>query len=61
MVVRRAKALAKVIENMTIYIKDKEIIVGNFASTPNSMALFPKQRGMVAWSQALPAPIWLML
>lgn len=42
MVIRRAKALAKVLENMTIYIKDGELIVGNYASTPHHLPLFPE-------------------
>lgn len=42
MVLRRAKALAKVLENVTIYIGDKELIVGNTASTPDSLVPYPE-------------------
>ena len=41
-VMRRAKALAKVLENMSIYIREKERIVGNVASTPNSFSWHPE-------------------
>jgi len=41
-VIRRAKALVKILENMTIYIGHGERIVGNFASTPNSVAWYPE-------------------
>ena len=42
MVLRRAKALASILENMTIYIGDEERIVGNFASTPDSLTTYPE-------------------
>jgi pyruvate formate-lyase/glycerol dehydratase family glycyl radical enzyme len=42
MVIRRAKALKKVLENMTIYIQDKERIVGNMASDPYSIPTYPE-------------------
>ena len=42
MVLRRAKALAYILENMTTYIQDKELIVGNFASTPESLPTYPE-------------------
>ncbi len=41
-VIRRAKALAKILENMTIYIGDEERIVGNFASDPRSVSWYPE-------------------
>lgn len=41
-VIRRAKALAKVLENMTIYIRSGERIVGNYASDPYSFPLYPE-------------------
>jgi len=42
MVLRRAKALAHILENMTIYIQDKERIVGNFASSPDALTTHPE-------------------
>ncbi|MCX5999080.1 MAG: hypothetical protein NTU41_05660, partial [Chloroflexi bacterium] len=42
MVLRRAKALKKILENMTIYIQDKERVVGNLAKDPNSLPLYPE-------------------
>jgi len=42
MIIRRAKALAKVLDNMTIYIQPWEIIVGNFASNPDSIQHYPE-------------------
>jgi pyruvate formate-lyase/glycerol dehydratase family glycyl radical enzyme len=39
-VIRRAKALAHVLENTTIYIQDGELIVGNFESTPESFSFY---------------------
>ena len=41
-VLRRAKALAHVLDNMTIYIDPGEIIVGNQASRPRAAPLFPE-------------------
>jgi pyruvate formate-lyase/glycerol dehydratase family glycyl radical enzyme len=41
-VLRRAKALAHVLENMTAYIAPEEIIVGNQASAPRAAPLFPE-------------------
>jgi formate C-acetyltransferase len=41
MVIRRAKAIRHILENMTIYIQPGELIVGNFASTPQSLPLYP--------------------
>lgn len=41
-VLRRGKALAKILENMTIFIRDGEQIVGNFASDPASVPVFPE-------------------
>lgn len=42
MVTRRAKALKKILENMTIYIQGKERLVGNMASDPYSLPLYPE-------------------
>lgn len=42
MVVRRAKALKNILENMTIYIQPKERLVGNMASDPHSLPLYPE-------------------
>ena len=42
MMLRRAKALAHILDNMTIYIQNKEIIVGNFASTPDALPTYPE-------------------
>jgi len=42
MVLRRAKALAHILDNMTIWIGKNERIVGNFASTPNSLPHYPE-------------------
>jgi len=39
--VRRAKATAHILDNVTIYIRDGELIVGNFASDPYSLPLHP--------------------
>ncbi len=41
-VLRRAKALAHILANMTIYIAPEEIIVGNQASLPRAAPLFPE-------------------
>jgi pyruvate formate-lyase/glycerol dehydratase family glycyl radical enzyme len=41
-VIRRAKALAHVLGNTTIYIRDGELIVGNFESTPQSFSFYPE-------------------
>jgi len=38
---RRAKALAKILENMTIYIEEGQRIVGNYASRPECVAWYP--------------------
>ena len=42
MVLRRAEALKYILENMTIYIRPDELIVGNFASTPDSVVHYPE-------------------
>ena len=41
-VLRRAKALAHVLDQMTIYIDEGELIVGNQASSPRAAPLFPE-------------------
>lgn len=38
----RAKALQYILENMTIFIQDGELIVGNQASKPNKASVFPE-------------------
>ena len=42
MVLRRAKALAHILENMSIYITDGERIVGNYASSPAHLTYHPE-------------------
>ena len=42
LVVRRAMALAKVLREMTVYIEDEELVVGNHASRAFSVPLFPE-------------------
>jgi pyruvate formate-lyase/glycerol dehydratase family glycyl radical enzyme len=42
MVLRRALGLKHILENMTIYIRPEELIVGNFASTPDSVVHYPE-------------------
>ena len=42
LVVRRAMALTKVLKEMTIYIEDGELVVGNHASRAFSVPLFPE-------------------
>jgi len=41
-VIRRAKAIANILDNMTIYIEDDELIVGNYASLPGALPTFPE-------------------
>ena len=42
MVLRRAKALAHILDNMTIWIGMRERIVGNYASSPESIITYPE-------------------
>lgn len=42
MVLRRALGLRYILENMSIYIRPEELIVGNFASTPDSVVHYPE-------------------
>ena len=42
MVIRRAKALAHILDNMTIFIQPWERIVGNFASHPDAIQYYPE-------------------
>jgi pyruvate formate-lyase/glycerol dehydratase family glycyl radical enzyme len=42
MVLRRAKSLAHVLANMTIYIQPGEVLVGNQASAPRAAPIFPE-------------------
>ncbi len=41
-VLRRAKALAHVLDHMSIYIEEGELVVGNQASAPRAAPLFPE-------------------
>lgn len=41
-VIRRAKALSHILGNMTVYIEDGELIVGNLASGPHKIQLYPE-------------------
>ncbi len=41
-ILRRAKALSHILKNMTIFISDNELIVGNHASKPRWAPLFPE-------------------
>ena len=45
MVLRRAKALVHILDNMTIYIRPDEMIVGNYASNTDSVPFYPE----LAW------------
>jgi len=40
--IRRARALAKVLDEMTVWVDDGELIVGNHASRPLTVPLFPE-------------------
>lgn len=42
MVIRRAKAIAHILDNMTITIEPWERIVGNFASHPDAIQYYPE-------------------
>lgn len=42
MVLRRAKGLAHILGNMTLYIRPGELVVGNFASNPNAVVHYPE-------------------
>jgi len=41
-IMRKAKALEHVLNNMSIYIDDGQLIVGNYASTPWSLTCYPE-------------------
>jgi formate C-acetyltransferase len=43
MVIRRAKGLAHILDNMTVYMLDDELIVGNFAADPNALQFHPEE------------------
>ena len=45
MVIRRTKALAHVLDNMTVYIRPDEMIVGNYAADSDSVSFYPE----LAW------------
>ncbi len=42
MALRRAKALAHILSNMTVYIRPGELIVGNYASDSDSVPFYPE-------------------
>ena len=42
MAMRRAKALAHILANMTVYIRPDELIVGNYASNSDSVSFYPE-------------------
>ncbi len=44
-IIRRAKALAYILDNMTVYIRPDEMIVGNYASNSDSVPFYPE----LAW------------
>ena len=41
-IIRRAKALAHILESMTIYIQDDELLVGDYASSPSHLTWHPE-------------------
>jgi formate C-acetyltransferase len=41
-IIRVAKGIASILDNMTIYIEDDELIVGNYASSPVAMPVYPE-------------------
>jgi len=41
-VIRQAAAVAKVLDNMTVYIEDDELIVGNYARKPTALPVYPE-------------------
>jgi len=40
--IRFAKGIAAIFDNISIYIEDGELIVGNYASTPTAMPIYPE-------------------
>src|SRR4030042_4113156 len=50
-VVRRAKALANVLQKMSIYILDGELIVGNVASKPRASVVNPEYTTTVLFKE----------
>jgi formate C-acetyltransferase len=49
MIIRKAKALAHILQNMTIYIDEGQLIAGNYASTPESLPCYPEMA--IGWLQ----------
>lgn len=47
--IKRAKALERILEKMTIYINDGELIVGNQSSAPRTAPIFPEYA--VGWME----------
>lgn len=41
-ILKKAKGLENILRNMTIYIEDGQLIVGNYASTPWSLTCYPE-------------------
>ena len=41
-IVRVAKGIASILDNMTVYIEDDELIVGNYANSPVAMPVYPE-------------------
>ncbi len=41
-IVRIARGIAGILDNMTVYIEDDELIVGNYASSPVAMPVYPE-------------------
>ena len=54
MPIRRAKALQHILENMTLFIRDQELIVGNFAKDLNSVTHYPELQWR--WVEKTTAP-----
>ena len=42
-VIVRARALEKILDNMTIYLEPEDRIAGNYASDPDSLTMYPEQ------------------
>ena len=42
-VLRRAKALAHILENMPVFVEDQQLIAGNYAESPNHLVHFIEQ------------------
>ena len=49
LVIKRAKALNHVLANMKLFILPDELIVGNYASTPNGVCHYPELQWRGGW------------